>query len=126
MAKIDYSRYTLPDIEMYGGSTDAWNVELYWPDMRRHQYEDLKSYTFKLIIKDYGYTHRENGTTLFELEKTGTIAHEDNGDAFVDFKFEKADTFNRRGKFVYQIEASWKDNYYVAQGNLFITKNIDQ
>lgn len=127
MAKIDYQKYTLPDIEMYAGNTDSWDVPLYDSDMRRYQYNDVSGYTYKLIIKDFGYTHRSNGSTYFTLIKTGTLNTDDDGvSAQVHFDFEKADTNTRFGKFTYQIEASGAGKYFSAQGSLYITKNINQ
>ena len=127
MAKIDYQKYTLPDIEMYAGNTDAWDFPLYDMDMHRYSYEEAQPYTFKLIIKDYGYAHRPNGSTYFTLVKTGTVNIMDDGvTAYVHFAFEKADTFERYGKFTYQVEASGAGKFFSAQGNLFITKNINQ
>lgn len=127
MAKIDYQRFTLPDIEMYAGNTDTWAVPLYDVSMRRYAYDEVSGYTFKLIIKDYGYTHRPNGSTYFTLVKVGTLNIEDDGvSAYVHFDFLKEDTLDRYGKYTYQIEASGAGQYFTAQGNLYITKNINQ
>lgn len=127
MAKINYQRYTLPDIEMYAGNTDVWEFPLYDAEKRRYLYDDVNGYTYKLIIKDYGYTHRPNGSTYFTLVKTGDLNTEDDGvSAYARFKFDKSDTDGRYGKFVYQIEASNAENYFSAQGYLYITKNINQ
>lgn len=127
MAKIDYQKYDLPDIEMYAGNTDVWEFPLYDADMRRYLYDDVNGYTYKLIIKDYGYTHRPNGATYFTLVKTGTLNTDDDGvSAYVRFKFDKSDTNARYGKYTYQVEASGGENYFSAQGHLYITKNINQ
>lgn len=127
MAKIDYQKYALPDIEMYAGNTDSWDFPLYDADMKRYLYTDVTAYTYKLIIKDYGYTHRPNGSTYFTLVKTGLLSVEDDGvSAYVHFDFEKADTNDRYGKFTYQMEATGAGKFFSAQGNLYITKNINQ
>ena len=127
MAKINYQKYALPDIEMYAGNTDSWDFPLYDADMRRYLYTDVNAYTYRLIIKDFGYTHRDNGTTYFTLIKTGTLNVDDDGvSAIVHFEFEKEDTNARYGKFTYQMEASGVGKFFSAQGNLFITKNINQ
>lgn len=127
MAKIDYEKYTLPDIEMYAGNTDVWEFPLYDSDGRLYEYNDVTGYTYKLVIKDYGYTHRPNGNTYFTLIKIGTLNVDDDGiHAYVRFKFEKNDTNIRYGKYTYQVEASNADNFFSAQGNLYITKNINQ
>lgn len=127
MAKIDYQKYDLPDIEMYAGNTDVWEFPLYDSDGKKYAYDDVKGYTYKLVIKDYGYTHRPNGSTYFTLIKTGTLnVEDDNKSAYIRFEFAKADTNTRYGKFTYQVEASGADKFFSAQGNLYITKNINQ
>ena len=50
MAKINYQKYALPDIEMYAGNTDSWDFPLYDADMRRYLYTDVNAYTYRLII----------------------------------------------------------------------------
>lgn len=126
MAKADYTRYILPDIEMYAGNTDTWDVQLFTPNMRQFDFSELEGYTYRLIIKDYGYTHRSNGPTYFTLVKTGTLIRDDNGvGAVAHFEFTKADTNDRYGKYTYQIEIEGRGEYASAQGNLFIFKNIN-
>lgn len=127
MAKIDYEKYTLPDIEMYAGNTDTWDIPLYDQDMKPCRYEDLDGYACKLVIKDYGFTHRTNGSTYFTLVKNGEInLAEDGVGAFISFKFTKADTNGKFGKYIYQIEVEGSNSYSSAQGNLYIIKNINQ
>ena len=112
---------------MYAGNTDIWDVPLYDSDMRRYVYDDVSGYTFRLIIKDYGYTHRPNGRTYITIVKTGTLNVEDDGvSAYIHFAFDKEDTNAVYGKFTYQIEAAGAGRYFSAQGNLYITKNINQ
>ena len=128
MPKIDYRREILPDIEMYGGNTDQWEIDLYDGDGKRMTYEGALHFTFSLVIKDYGYTHRQNGMNYFTLVKSGNVTHDQQMNALLNFKFDKEDTLERYGKFTYQVIV--EDNVYglrnVAQGNLFITKAIDQ
>ena len=128
MPKIDYRRIILPDIEMYGGNTDLWEIPLYHSDDQRMTYESATHCTFTLVIKDYGYTHRTNGATYFTLTKPGTIIRDDDELALLTFQFEKAETFAKFGKFTYQVIAESSEFGFrnVAQGNLFITKAIDQ
>lgn len=129
MSKIDYARDILPDIEMYGGSTDLWEIPLYRESGARMTYIDAQSCTFTLVIKDYGYTHRTNGSTYFVLEKSGTVLYDDDlVSGLVSFRFTKSDTFGRYGKFIYQVIAESGDGSLrnIAQGSLFITKAIDQ
>ena len=129
MPKIDYRRRILPDIEMYGGSTDSWEIPLYHDKGSRVTYREAQSATYRLVINDYGYAHRSNGTTYFVLTKSGSIIYDDDQEsALLLFRFTKNDTFARYGKFTYQVIAEAVDGTYrnVAQGNLYITKAIDQ
>ena len=127
MAKIDYERYTLPDIEMYAGNTDVWEFALYDFKGIRMKCEDAVLFEYQLVIKDYGYTHRQNGATYFSLTKPGEVVIDDEDEfANAQFVFAKEDTVDRFGKFTYQIEAFADGNYYTAQGNLYILKNINQ
>ena len=112
---------------MYAGNTDSWDFPLYDASMKQYAYDDVSGYDYKLIIKDYGYTHRPNGSTYFTLVKSGVLNTEDDGiGAYVHFNFEKEDTNAQYGKFTYQIEASGAGKFFSAQGNLYITKNINQ
>lgn len=130
MSKIDFRRTILPDIEMYGGSTDVWEIPLYVGDNSRMKYDDAINCTFTLIIKDYGYVHRSNGSTYFSLTKPGQIIHDDEKDdlAILRFQFAKAETLSRYGKFTYEVIAEGANGAFrnAAQGNLYITKSIDQ
>lgn len=128
MPKIDYRREILPDIEMYGGNTDQWEINLYRSNGQRLNYVSALHCTFTLVIKDYGYTHRPNGMNYFTLIKSGYVTHDTEMNAILNFDFKTEETFGRYGKYTYQVIA--EDNTYevrnVAQGNLFITKAIDQ
>lgn len=126
MSKVDYQKWALPDIEMYAGSTDIWDFYLYDLHMQEFKYDEVENYNYRLVIKDYGYTHRSNGTTYFTLTKTGTLRSGLDNAAVARFTFDKEDTFERYGKYTYQVEAYAADKYFSAQGNLFIVKNINQ
>lgn len=127
MPKIDYTKNCLPDIEMYAGNTDVWDFPVYSTNIGIMSYEDLTNYSFSLIIKDFGYTYRSNGPTRLSLTKQGILMEDqETGDALVRFTFSKGDTEAMYGKYTYQIEATSGGLYFTAQGNLFITKNINQ
>ena len=129
MSKIDFRRTILPDIEMYGGSTDVWEIPLYISDNTRMTYKDAEKCTFTLVIKDYGYVHRSNGTTYFSLTMPGQLVRDvDDVSAILRFQFSKADTLSRYGKFTYEVIAEGAMGMFrnAAQGNLYITKSIDQ
>ena len=126
MAKIDYQRYTLPDIEMYAGNTDVWEFPLYNSNMVPYNYEDVNGYTFRLIIDDYGYTRRQTVLSQNALVKTGVLARQDDDTALVRFELMKPETNTRFGKYTYQIEAEGAGKFFSAQGSLYIVKNMNQ
>ncbi len=127
MAKIDYQRYTLPDVEMYAGNTDVWEFPLYNSNMIPYMYRDMNGYAFRLIVDSYGYVRRQqSGLSQTSLVKPGTLVKADDGTAFVRFEFTKAETNLKFGKYTYQIEAEGYEKYFSAQGSLYIVKNINQ
>lgn len=126
MPKIDNRRIILPDVEMYGGSTDYWEICLY-DNGGAMSYEDAQELSFSLVVKDYGYIHRESGSTYTTITKSGTVIRNYDGTASVKFQFSKNDTINIYGKYTYQIIAESQELGFrsSAQGTLFITKSID-
>ena len=117
----------LPYIEMYGGNSDVWEIPVYGSDNTRLPYADATLCTFKLTIKDYGYSHRPNGTCDVSIVKTGELLNED-GNALIMFQFAPSDTMEVSGKFIYQISAEGPavSDRNVAQGELCIVRAIDQ
>lgn len=125
MAKIDFERYTLPDIEMYAGNTDVWEFRLYNSGALPYEYRDVNGYSYQLIIKDFAY-RREEGQSNVSIIKSGELVKDDDGTAFVRFEFMKSETNELYGKFIYQFEAIGQGKFFSAQGSLYITKNINQ
>ena len=130
MAKIDYRINILPDVEMYGGNTDTWELVLINERGDQYTYEELKDTTcrFLLTIKDYGYQHRPNGGVYHSLQKTGVLGVDDDlVGALCRFSFSPSDTLSWMGKYTYQVELIQGDIVrHAAQGNLIIRKNINQ
>ena len=130
MAKIDYRINILPDVEMYGGNTDTWELVLIKENGNQYTYEELKdsSGIFLLTIKDYGYQHRPNGSVYHSLQKTGILGRDDDMvGAVCRFKFIPEDTLTWMGKYTYQVELIVGEELrHAAQGNLIIRKNINQ
>lgn len=129
MAKIDESIEILPDIEMYGGNNDTWVIRLYKPDKQRWTYSELqnKRCYFTLIIKENAYVHRNSDDSSFTLTKTGALQTDDDGSsATAVFMFNTSDTSSAFGKYIYQVEMICAGVKQVAQGTLFIRKNINQ
>lgn len=130
MAKIDYRINILPDVEMYGGNTDTWELVLIKENGDQYTFEELKDTDcqFLLTIKDYGYQHRPNGGTYRSLQKYGVLGIDDDLVGAVSrFLFTPQDTLAWMGKFTYQVELIQGDIIrHAAQGNLIIRKNINQ
>ena len=130
MAKIDYRINILPDVEMYGGNTDTWELILIKENGDQYTYEELKdsSSRFLLTIKDFGYQYRPNGGVYHSLQKTGVLGTDDDQiGALCRFTFAPNDTLTWYGKFTYQVELIHGDIIrHAAQGNLIIKKNINQ
>lgn len=130
MAKIDYRINILPDVEMYGGNTDIWELVLIKETGEQYTYEELKDSDgiFLLTIKDYTYQHRPNGGVYHTLQKNGVLGVDDDlVGAVCRFSFAPEDTLSWMGKFTYQVELiHGADIRRAAQGNLIIRKNINQ
>lgn len=127
MRRNDYPITVLPDIEMYGGDTEPWNVILIHEDGRNYLYTETSGYTATLTIMQYMYSVGlgVNGGT-YVIQKTGTIQRYDTQDAAVVFSFGTADTKNLAGKYTYQIEMTKGTDKRIGQGNLFIKNNINR
>lgn len=126
MGQSNLQNYVLPDIEMYAGDTDIWEFQINDEHMRPLSYDDVKYFEFKLVIKDFGYAHRPSGM-YFTITKTGECAEEEGtGFGLARFTFSKNDTLDRYGKYLYRMEVTGNGLITSAQGNLYITRNIDQ
>lgn len=129
MPKIDERIEILPDIEMYGGNSDTWVVQLFDPSHKRYTYDELesKNCSFTLIIKDSGFARKDNGAAVFSLTKSGTLELDTDGvSASAVFGLESSDTLAVNGKFTYQIEMVCNGVNQAAQGTLIIRRNINQ
>jgi len=130
MAKIDYRINILPDVEMYGGNTDTWELVLIKENGDQYTYDELKDTqsVFLLTIKDYAYQHRPNGGVYHTLQKQGVLGVDDDlVGAVCRFSFAPEDTLAWMGKYTFQVELiHGTDIRHAAQGNLIIRKNINQ
>ena len=127
MRRNDYPITILPDIEMYGGDTEPWNVLLIHEDGRSYLYSEAVDYLPTLTITEYMYSAGlgiPDGT--YVVQKTGTIQLYNAEDAAASFSFVENDTKNLSGRFTYQIEISHGDAKRIGQGSLFIKNNINR
>lgn len=127
MAKIDNKIIILPDIEMYGGNTDIWEVQLMKANGKPYTYDELDtlSYELKLVVTDYGYQYRPGGSAYTVFAIDGELGVDDDmSSAVARFQFEQSDTLSLHGKYLYQISMETNDTYVTAQGTLMIRGNI--
>lgn len=117
----------LPDVEMYGGNGDTWVFHLFKQDGSRYTYSELNDggTSFQLVIREIEYITR-GAVSDFKLVKSGTLTEDDDEESAVAvFSFATLDTLDVNGKFVYQFEMSRGGVKQIAQGNLFIRRNIN-
>lgn len=126
MAKIDYQRYALPDIEMYAGNTDIWEFPLFNSNGVPYTSEEMEGYNFRLIIDDYGFVRGRNTMSQNVIVKPGNLMDLEDGSAVVRFEFTKPETERKFGKYTYQFEAEGGERFFSAQGSLYIIKNMNQ
>lgn len=126
MDKCEYSIYSLPDIEMYGGDTTPWEIRIKSIDGKTYSLNDLSGYTCVLSVMPFTtITGRVNTPTGMSpiITKNGIIGSSDDG-YHTRFEFVSSDTIMMHGKYVYQIELTAGADRFVSQGNLYIRQNI--
>ena len=121
--------HTLPDIEMYGGDTNAWEITIMQdsgttmtPAMISECEIVLSLIPFKV---SFGVTSGSVASTPI-LTKTGTLVISPVDDPVFRFEFSENDTKQLRGKFIYQIEVRHEDDIRLCQGNMYIKQNINR
>lgn len=117
MSKIDLQMTILPDIEMYGGDTTPWYIQLVHGSGIGFTYSEASGYTSRLTITPYiggGYV----------VQKTGTISSYGSGGAAAVFTFAENDTKSLFGKYIYQVEFINGSEKRIGQGTLVIRRNV--
>lgn len=127
MHKHDVPITILPDIEMYGGDTEPWNVQMIHDDGRCYLMTEVTGYSAVLTIMPFIYSAGlgVSGASV-TLTKNATIERYGTNEAMVVFSFAAADTLNLSGKYTYQIEFTYSGNKRIGQGNLYIRNNINR
>lgn len=124
---INKQQSALPDIEIYGGDTTPWEVEVVCDDSSEFQADALSEYsailTFSKIGTSSGLSTNAVGAPVL-LIKNGVFSKTDAG-TFIKFSFYKDDTKHLRGKFVYQIEIKHNNDLRLCQGHVYIRQNIN-
>lgn len=117
----------LPDITMYGGDTDTWEISLYRDENTPYAANELAGYECSLDIlpmTDLVYKTGVSSDPLV-LSKAGKISFGDDVGAYATFDLWSSDTLNLRGIYIYQISISFNSiPVRVIQGKLTIIPNV--
>ena len=113
----------LPDIEMYGGDTQPWEISIKHENGVSYTQEELIGYAGLLTVTPFS-VNTMSASVSPVLTKSGRIGASDDGSATIMFEFNSADTLYLRGKFIYQIAFSYDSTKLrVGQGKLTIRPN---
>lgn len=121
MGKIDYRVEILPDIEMYGGDTTPWYIQMMHGVGSSFYYSEADGFSCKLTITPFAIVTATHDPVL---QKNGTIEEYGDEEAAAVFTFTEEDTKELFGKFIYQVEFSKNADKRIGQGNLIIKKNV--
>lgn len=130
MNKCTHKVQVLPDMEMYGGDTTPWAVNIILPPNGASAFEDLSGFQCTLSLLQYRNAVAQ--TTCIPLAspalaKSVSISRAPGSDNVTAlFEFEIADTINLSGKFIYQIAITNNDEMYLSQGFLLIKPNVNK
>lgn len=117
----------LPDITMYGGDADTWEISLYRDDSTPYTADELEDCTCVLDVLPMTDQVYKTGVLSdpLALSKTGSVSANDDGGASAIFSFLTPDTIDLRGVYIYQISVSFNDLVVrVSQGKLTIIPNV--
>lgn len=124
-----FSVQKLPDIEMYGGDTTPWEIELMRDNNTIFKYEDGVSCTVVLTLTPLKASTGlgSNATVLAPiLTKYGVVKSTATNGTSVIFVFAAKDTKDLRGKYTYQLEVKYENDCRIGQGTLYIKQNINR
>lgn len=117
------SAVVLPDIEMYGGDTQPWEISVKHENGISYTLTEMAGYTSVLTITPLSVVSY-NASVAPVLTKNGALSADDQGNAAVIFEFDSTDTLYLRGKYIYQITFSQENTKLrVGQGKLIIKPN---
>lgn len=113
----------LPDVEMYGGDTQPWEIALMHDNGTPYVLSETSGFTATLTISPFTVSVY-SATISPVVTKDGRIGVDDDGYAVVLFEPTSSDTISMRGKFIYQVAISGNDGRLrVGQGKLVIKPN---
>lgn len=113
----------LPDIEMYGGDTQPWEISIIHENGVLYTVTEATGYSSEMTITPFSVS-AYNASVSPVLTKSGRISVGSDDNAIFMFEFDKSDTIHLRGKYIYQIAFSNEDTKLrVGQGKLIIKPN---
>lgn len=128
-----YNIEPLPDLTVYGGSSEVISVLPKKPDGQYMTVEEADACSTKLTLARLSVLSGlgNNGTPVPPvLSKTGSVEVDDDGYPNFVFQMVSSDTLKLRGKYIYQIEiksaASGGTTPQIFQGTMYIRYNTDQ
>lgn len=123
---MDYntiSAVVLPDIEVYGGDTQPWEISILHENGQPYTVGEMNGYESKLTVTPFSISHYSESIRPV-LSKSGRISTSSDGYAVVMFEFDSTDTIRMRGKYIYQIAFSYGGTKLrVGQGKLIVRPN---
>ena len=124
--KDSFKVYELPYIEMYGGETIKWEIDVVDDNGVAFSDADIAGCEATLTLTPFKTTSGIGGSAILppvSLKKTAYIRINDNGDPVIVFSFYEEDTSALRGKYSYQIDIRFQSNLRISQGCLYIKQN---
>lgn len=118
----------LPNIEMYGGSTDKWRVVPLTENNAKIPYIYIGGCIVTLTIAPFKASTglgRNANSFAPVLEKAGKVERLSDDSGAIIFDFQENDTKSLRGKFIYQIEIKNQKNVQICQGHIYIRQNVN-
>lgn len=113
----------LPDIEMYGGDTQPWEIYMTHENGVPYTVGEMTGYEARLTVTPFSVSNY-SATVRPVLNKSGRLSSKADGSAVIMFEFNSSDTIYMRGKYIYQIAFSYGDTKLrVGQGKLIVRPN---
>ena len=124
--KKSFEVHELPYIEMYGGETLKWEVDIVNDDGTFFTNEEILGCDAVLTLTPFKTTSGIGTNAILppvSLKKTAFIKNNSDGNPTVTFSFYEEDTITLRGKYTYQIDVRIQSNLRISQGCIYIKQN---
>lgn len=124
--KNSFEVHELPYIEMYGGETLNWEVDIVNDDGTYFKNEEILGCDAVLTLTPFKTTSGIGTSAIpapVSLKKIGYVRNNSEGNPTIEFLFYEEDTIALRGKYVYQIDVRIQSNLRISQGYIYIKQN---